>query len=286
MKTKARAKNKNTKQSKKLTLKDRLSRLTYYRACQLLGPDGAQLIRQGAAYDEIDIDARRLPPRRPVPREVPGVRSGGKDAVATITTMADARNRLSFNCTACETICEHVGAAVSLVLEEKTAPGPGRSARRATARWKLLSETELIEQALRERQERAKTEKFRIRSSDAEQPWTDYTVTSALSGKTYRVALRGEERGESYCSCPDFRTNTLGTCKHILHVLDRVRRRFPAAARRKPYRNREAFVHVLYGEEVDAAPATARHGPMPNWSRRPARWPTGRSTTCGGWSIA
>ncbi len=35
MKTKARAK--KTKQSKKLTLKDRLSRLTYYRACQALG---------------------------------------------------------------------------------------------------------------------------------------------------------------------------------------------------------------------------------------------------------
>ena len=64
------------------------------------------------------------------------------------------------------------------------------------------------------------------------------------------MALRGEERGQSYCSCPDFRTNTLGTCKHILHVLDRVRRRFPAAVRRKPYRNREAFVHVLYGEEM------------------------------------
>ena len=29
-----------------------------------------------------------------------------------------------------------------------------------------------------------------------------------------------------------------------------MRRRFPAAARQKPYRNREAFVHVLYGEEV------------------------------------
>ena len=43
---------------------------------------------------------------------------------------------------------------------------------------------------------------------------------------TYRVALRGWERGESYCSCPDFRKNTLGTCKHILHVLEKVPRSF------------------------------------------------------------
>ena len=108
----------------------------------------------------------------------------------------------------------------------------------------------MLEFALRERQKRAKEEKFRITSADPTKPWTDYTVASALSGKTYRVALRGEERGQSYCSCPDFKTNTLGTCKHVLHLLEKVRRRFPAAERAKPYRNRETFVHVLYGEEM------------------------------------
>jgi hypothetical protein len=45
-----------TKESKRLTLRDRLSQLTHYRACQLLGPAGRQLIRQGAAYQDIDID--------------------------------------------------------------------------------------------------------------------------------------------------------------------------------------------------------------------------------------
>ena len=235
------------KQTKHLTLRDRLSRLTYVRACQLLGPEGAQLIREGSNY-EIDIQ-RDVYLRGDLFRVKFPSASGGKDAVATITTMAAARNRLKFNCTACETICEHVGAAVSLVLEEKTALGLAAPPDENRP-LELLSESELIEHALRERQERAKSEKFRITSSDDSKPWTDYTVASALSGKTYRVALRGEERGQSYCSCPDFRTNTLGTCKHILHLLDRVRRRFPAAVRRKPYRNREAFVHVLYGEEM------------------------------------
>ena len=58
-----------------------------------------------------------------------------------------------------------------------------------------------------------------VRAVDAAQPWTDYVVRNHLSGKTYRVALRGLEPGDSYCSCPDFRTNTLGTCKHVLRVL-------------------------------------------------------------------
>ena len=235
------------KPTKRLTLRDRLSRLTYVRACQLLGPEVAQLIRQGSNY-EIDIQ-RDVYLRGDLFRVKFPNASGGKNTVATITTMAAANNRLKFNCTACETICEHVGAAVSLVLEEKTSLGlaaPPDENRPP----ELLSESELVEHALHEREERAKSEKFRITSSDATKPWTDYTVASALSGKTYRVALRGEERGQSYCSCPDFRTNTLGTCKHILHLLDRVRRRIPAAVRRKPYRNREAFVHVLYGEEM------------------------------------
>ena len=235
------------KASKHLTLRDRLSRLSYARACQLLGPEGAKLIRQGSNY-EIDIE-RDVYLRGDLFRVKFPHAPGGKDTVATITTMAAAGNRLKFNCTACETKCEHIGAAVSLVLEEKTALGLAAPPDENRP-LELLSESELIEHALGERQERAKSEKFRITSSDDSKPWTDYTVASALSGKTYRVALRGEERGQSYCSCPDFSTNTLGTCKHVLHLLDRVRRRFPAAVRRKPYRNREAFVHVLYGEEV------------------------------------
>jgi superfamily II DNA or RNA helicase len=134
-------------------------------------------------------------------------------------------------------------------LEEKTALGLAVPPDEKLPS-EMLSERELLEQALADRMERARTEKFRLKSSDPEKPWADYTIASALSGKSYRVALRGENRGDSFCSCPDFRTNTLGTCKHILHVLHRVKRRFPAPTRRKPYRNREAFVHVLYGEEL------------------------------------
>ena len=40
-----------------LSLKDRLSRLTYREACKLLGPEGGALIRQGGKY-EIDIEAQ------------------------------------------------------------------------------------------------------------------------------------------------------------------------------------------------------------------------------------
>jgi hypothetical protein len=95
MRTKRRTE-KRTKESKHLTLKDRLSRLTYLRACQLLGPEGPKLIRRGASYQDDDRnhdvylrgDVFRL--------RLPGAGPGGKDAVATITAMAAARNRLNF----------------------------------------------------------------------------------------------------------------------------------------------------------------------------------------------
>ena len=243
------ARGRKTEASGGLTLRDRLSRLTYPRACQLLGPDGPRLIREGATYDEIDVD-RDVSLRGDLFRlKLRGAGDGATDAVVTIAPAAEARDRLQLHCTACQTMCEHIGAAVSLVLEEKTMLGLA-AAPDERRPLETLSEPELLDQALRDRQERARTEKFRLRSSDPGKPWTDYTITSALSGKTYRVALRGDKRGDSFCSCPDFRTNTLGTCKHILHVVDRVRRRFSAAARRTPYRNREAFVHVLYGEDL------------------------------------
>ena len=144
VKTKSRAA--KTKKSKKLTLKDRLSHLTHYRACQLLGPEGRKLIQQGAAY-EIDID-RDVYFRGDLFRlRLRGAAGQGKDAVATITTMTEARNRLRFNCTACQTICEHIGAAVSLVLEEKTALGLAAEPDERRP-LETLSEPELLEQAL------------------------------------------------------------------------------------------------------------------------------------------
>ena len=109
----------------------------------------------------------------------------------------------------------HVGAAVSLVLEDKT--GLGLAVPPDEKRpLELLSEAELVEHALRERQQRAKEEKFRVTSADSTKPWTDYTVADGAFGQDLSRGSRGEERGKSYCSCPDFKTNTLGTCKHVL----------------------------------------------------------------------
>ena len=131
-----------------------------------------------------------------------------------------------------------------------------------------LSEDDLVARALEERRGRAKTERMAVRSGNPKILWTDYLVTNRASGKTYRVALRGWSHGESYCSCPDFRKNTLGTCKHILHMQKKVRRRFPAASRNRPYRPKEIAVHLLYGRELQLH-VLAAHDRTPAGGTRP-----------------
>lgn len=231
-----------TNGKRELTLKDRLSRLTYQQACRLLGDDGAKLIGLGGRL-EINLDEDAY-----LGDDVFRLRLG--DAVVTVTLMAAARRRLHFNCTRCDGACEHVGAAFSLILEEKlslglSAPPPER------VPVESLSEEELVRVAVAERQERASTEKMRVKSADRARLWTDYLVTNAESGKTYRVALRGWEPGESYCSCPDYRKNTLGVCKHILNVQQKVKRRFSAAACRRPYRHEGLAVHMSHGADLE-----------------------------------
>lgn len=226
---------------RQLTLKDRLSRLTFRKACKLLGPDGARLIRHGGGYDVIPDDGVYLGNDL--------FRLSLPDAIVTITLMADAPDRLHWNCTACNGACPHVGAAFSLILEEKlslglAAPPPERTP------VESLSEEELIRQAVEERRQRALTERMRIKSTNSKKLWSDYLVTNTASGKTYRVALRGWEPGQSYCSCPDFRKNTLGVCKHILNVQNKVRKRFSASAIKRPYRRDGFAVHLRYGKQA------------------------------------
>jgi coenzyme F420-reducing hydrogenase delta subunit len=231
-----------TKPSTELTLFDTLSRLTFTRAAKLLGPKGNRLIATGGKFD-IDLTTQVKFDRDMFRLTLDG-------AAVTLTLSPAARHRLEWRCDACEVPCEHAGAAFSLILEEKLALGlAGAPPARAPA--ESVSEEALVAQALAERAERSRTEKMRLTSLDSQEIWTDYTLTNAASGKSYRVALRGWQPGQSYCSCPDFRKNTLGTCKHILHALEKVRRRFSDSERNRPYRRRDISVHLSYGKELE-----------------------------------
>jgi hypothetical protein len=232
-----------TKPSAELTLFDILSRLTLRRATALLGAEGGRLITAGGKYD-IDIPSQ-------VRFERDTFRLAVEGSTVTLSLSPAVRGGLAWHCDTCEVPCTHAGAAFSLILEEKLTLGLAASPPERPAAAPSLSDEALVALALSEREERARTEKMRFTSANPQAIWTDYTVTNAASGKTYRIALRGWRAGESYCSCPDFRKNTLGTCKHILQALDKARRRFPPAVRNRPYQRRSVSVHLAYGTALE-----------------------------------
>ncbi|KON27037.1 helicase [miscellaneous Crenarchaeota group archaeon SMTZ-80] len=225
-----------------LNLKDKLSHLTYRQACKLLGPRGNYLIRSGGQF-AIDIVDQVL-----LKKDIFRLNLG--DAVTTIRLDPEKNHHLNLQCSMCSTYCEHMGAALSLILEEKLSLGLSAPPSEKVP-IESLSDEELVERAIEERVERARTEKMKLKSMNNKELWTDYIVTNNSSGKSYRVALRGWGRGESYCSCPDYRKNTLGTCKHILYTIDKVKKRFNKSVRETPYQIKDICVYVRYGEELE-----------------------------------
>ncbi len=136
-----------------LSLKDRLSRLTYREACKLLGPEGGALIRQGGKY-EIDIEAQVTWGDDLLKLDL-GV------AAVTFTLSADRLRTLRFGCGTCTKACVHLGAAFSLILEEKLALGLSAPPPEKVP-VESLSDRELVRLAIEERAERAMTEKMTV----------------------------------------------------------------------------------------------------------------------------
>ncbi len=235
-------------------LKGALSRLTMKRAAALLGPHGKDLIRAGGRYAiDLDLDVTLTDELFLLNIE---------QSLVTIKAAENTPAGLELRCSTCAQPCEHTGAALAIVLEEKLALNLAARPQESKPAEELTPE-ELTARALADREERAAVEKMELKSMDPQTLWTDYTVTSLVSGKTYRVALRGWERGESYCTCPDFRKNTLGTCKHILFALDKVKGLFSKTVRERPYRPSHSYVHLLHGEvlELRLALADGLEGP-------------------------
>jgi superfamily II DNA or RNA helicase len=225
-----------------INLKDKLSHLSFTKAGKLLGPQGEKHIIRGGKW-EIDLDEQVI-----LKRDLFHLDLG--EAGVTIRLDPAKNHKIDIACSACPVYCDHQGAALSLILEEKLALGLAEPPKERVP-IESLNDSELIAQAIEDRVERAKNEKMRLTSLNQDVLWTDYILTNALSGKSYRIALRGWEKGESFCSCPDFRKNTLGTCKHIIYALGRVKSRFGKTVRQTPYKDREISVYLKYGENIE-----------------------------------
>jgi superfamily II DNA or RNA helicase len=108
----------------------------------------------------------------------------------------------------------------------------------------------LREEQIDIRRRRAAEEQFRIQNLGRNRVFSDYQVTNPRTGGQYRVSIRGFDVGDNFCECPDFRTNTLGTCKHIEAVLTALRDETPVQLRKRKAAVTHPEVYLQYGEQL------------------------------------
>ena len=228
-----------TKPNQQLTLRDRLSRLSHADAVRDLGPDGENLLIRGSRYHinlthavafiDGGFEVRFYPESDRMPTTL-------KPLAWTRISIGSGR-RLRWWCSNCPVACEHVGAAFSTLLNHKLELGLSISPA-GKVPLEHLSGPDLLLRAVDERRLTGMREMLSLvavesEGMDGEQnnspchdsPWRDYIITSHDTGESHRLAIRGLKRGDNYCSCADYRNNTLGMCAHTDFALSELARR-------------------------------------------------------------
>jgi superfamily II DNA or RNA helicase len=104
------------------------------------------------------------------------------------------------------------------------------------------------------RREFGRAQKFRLKNIGALPVFSEFAVANPATGGTYRVAIRGRNPGDNFCSCPDFAVNTLGTCKHIEFTLAALeRKRGGQAALQAGFQPDYSEVYLRYGAKREVA---------------------------------
>jgi SNF2-related domain/Helicase conserved C-terminal domain len=100
--------------------------------------------------------------------------------------------------------------------KKKTAPSPIPA-----TDWRTTDQDEILR-----RIQRARDEKHSISNLHPEHPVFSNFAVKSPSGMIYQIEIRDLADRAVSCTCPDFRTAGLGTCKHIEATLIWLKRRF------------------------------------------------------------
>ncbi|CAN5146622.1 hypothetical protein BH11PLA2_BH11PLA2_49600 [soil metagenome] len=118
----------------------------------------------------------------------------------------------------------------------------------------------LREEQIDLRRERARSARFTLKNLGKHRVFTSFSVRNPDSGGDYTVRIRGFDTGDNTCTCPDFKANTLGTCKHIEAVLEHLKEEQPAQVRTKKAVLKQSEIVLHYGDAVRLQlHLTARH---------------------------
>ena len=130
---------------------------------------------------------------------------------------------------------------------------PRRKRKAKVAKLSRLQQPEgmsLEEWQLELRRQFGREQKYRLKNLGDHSALSVFQVTNPESRNHYRVTIRGRNAGDNSCSCPDFATNTLGSCKHIEFTLAKLMRKADSA---RVLKNNHwppiSEVHLQYGAQ-------------------------------------
>jgi hypothetical protein len=99
------------------------------------------------------------------------------------------------------------------------------------------------------RRQAAMNEHFGIAETRDNEETGSYTVRNASTHNIYKVICRGADSEWNYCSCMDFKSNRLGTCKHLEAVKLWLQNRHQGYSNRLPAYT-SVFLHYREGRKV------------------------------------
>ncbi len=91
-----------------------------------------------------------------------------------------------------------------------------------TATEPYLTPDEIKAQALEDRKKRARIEELHLIEGDM---YKGEHIVKNPRGMEYLVTIHDPRNENGHCTCPDFETNRLGTCKHILFACQSLKRK-------------------------------------------------------------
>jgi superfamily II DNA or RNA helicase len=98
------------------------------------------------------------------------------------------------------------------------------------------------------RRQFGREQRFKLVNLGGHPVFSEFRVTNPQSRNSYKVRIRGRGVGDNACSCPDFATNTLGTCKHIEFTLAKLERKRDLKAQlRQGFQPPASEVYLQYG---------------------------------------
>ncbi len=157
-------------------------------------------------------------------------------------------------------------ATPSLATEPRSSTRqPGMKRRKKKKEKPPLSQTHKppnmsLEEWQRElRKQYGRDQKYLLSNLGEEPVFSEFAVTNPQTRRTYCVRIRGLQTGDNHCTCPDFATNTLGTCKHIEFTLAKLgRKKGTKEALKAGYQPpfSEVFLHYGTQREVRFRPGT------------------------------